>query len=84
MKLYKVTLFQNVAGGNYDSVWWRKTREAAEVLAQNLMGDGKIEMVDQPEIKEVEVPWDEEGFAEFLNENVCCDNHMEGKVSSEF
>ena len=75
MKLYKVTLFQNVAGGNFDSVWWRKTKEAAEALAQNLMDDEKIEMLDNPEIKEVEVPMDEKGFAEFLNENVYCDQH---------
>ena len=77
MKLYKVTLFQNVAGGDFDSVWWRKTREAAEVLAQKLMDDEKIEMLANPEIKEVEVPLDEKGFAEFLNEHAYCDQHTD-------
>ena len=77
MKLYKVTLFQNVAGGNFDSVWWRKSREAAEALAQKLMDDEKIEMLANPEIKEVEVPLDEKGFAGFLNEHAYCDQHTD-------
>ena len=75
MKLYKVTLFQNVAGGNFDSVWWRKTKEAVEALAQDLMDDENIEMLDQPEVTEVEVPMDEKGFAGYLNENAYCDQH---------
>lgn len=56
-------------------MWWRKSKEAAEALAQDLMDDERIEMLDQPEIKEVEVPMDEKGFAGFLNENAYCDQH---------
>ena len=82
MKLYKVTLFQNVAGGNFDSVWWRKSKEAAEALAQKLMDDEKIEMLANPEIKEVEVPLDEKGFAEFLNEHAYCDNHKADVINN--
>ena len=62
-------------------MWWRKTREAAEVLAQKFMDDEKFEMLDNPEIKEVEVPLDEEGFAEFLNENAYCDHHMKDVIN---
>ena len=41
------------------------------------MDDEKFEMLDNPEIKEVEVPLDEEGFAEFFNEHAYCDQHTD-------
>ena len=82
MKLYKVALFQNVEGENFDSVWWGKSKEATEALAQNFMDDEKIEMLDNPEIKEVEVPLDEKGFAEFLNEHAYCDQHTTDVINN--
>ena len=42
----------------------------------------KIEMVEQPEIKEVEVPLDEERFTESLNGNVYSDHHMKDVINN--